>query len=300
MRGAAAYAYGLLGTKEGLKAARALLYADPDPAVRTRAIEGLVEGARPGAARLLVGVFASEVDVRVRAAAARGVVGLETPELVEELMARLEHTLASSPERVALVNVLARFDSDKPTNLLRAVLQGDDIVSADAAALGLAKRWDDSSISQLVRMLESGRSARAAIRHLQILTSRAFEAESFRRQAENYKGWFQTNSTGSPLLWFRDALEERGYETAVLGIDDSGEGVYVPPEAAVPTLLRILRDEDWYVRRNASYLLRRRIGRGAPEVITHLSTPAEEEAIIRALHDWWNAERKKKISDERG
>ena len=43
----------------------------------------------------------------------------------------------------------------------------------------------------------------------------------------------------------------------------------------------------------------KKIQDGSP-LLKKVSTPAEEEAIIRAFHDWWNAERKKKISDERG
>jgi len=67
---------------------------------------------RVPADNLLLGVFERETDSKVRAAASRGLVKLETPELVRKLMARLQHTPAASPERVAIVNVLARFHSD--------------------------------------------------------------------------------------------------------------------------------------------------------------------------------------------
>jgi HEAT repeat protein len=239
----------------------------------------------------------------VRAAASNGLVDLETPELVGKLVARLEHTPSASPERVAIVNVLARVRSDVPVPLLQAVLQGDDLLSADAAALGLARRWNDSAIGQLIRMAEQNRNPRAAIRQLQILSSWSNAAESYAEQASNYKGWYKVNSTGRPLTWFRDALTTRGYDTSVLNElvrTTSGTGVPVVDDSAIPLLLRALRDEEWYLRRNASFLLNRRIGPGAPKAITYSTRQADAEARIAEYNAWWSMEQKRKSATKRG
>ena len=148
-------------------------------------------------------------------------------------MTRLEHTPSASPERVALVNVLARFSSNTPVALLQSVLSGDDPLSADAAALGLARRWDDSAIGQLIRMTESGRNPRAAVRHLQMLSSYATNAEEFDRQAANYKAWYKVNSTGNPRTWFREALKQRGYDTNPLNPLMKGDGTFIPDRKSV-------------------------------------------------------------------
>jgi hypothetical protein len=68
----------------------------------------------------------------------------------------------------------------------------------------------------------------------------------------------------------------------------------------VPTLLSCLRAKEWYVQRNASYLLSERIGRGAPEVISYDSTNEEIEAAIRAYYDWWHTYSKEKAAREKG
>ena len=52
-------------------------------------------------------------------------------------------------------------------------------------------------------------------------------------------------------------------------------------------LLRALRDKDWYVQRNAAWLLNLRLGDGAPEPGAFLSSAEEAEAAIRTYHDWW-------------
>ncbi|HEX5138341.1 MAG TPA: HEAT repeat domain-containing protein, partial [Planctomycetota bacterium] len=84
VRAAAAFGFGLLGGAEGREGAKVLLLGqrsedsgDVNPEVRVRAIDGLVQGGDPEAAAVILGVFAKEADVRVRAAAADALVRLE-------------------------------------------------------------------------------------------------------------------------------------------------------------------------------------------------------------------------------
>jgi HEAT repeat protein len=299
VRAAAAFAFGVLGGADGREGAKALLLGrrqgedgDVNPEVRVRAVEGLVEGGEPEGAEIILGVFAGEADVRVRAAAADALVRLEAPALVEHLMERLQETRAADPERVALVNVLARFRSDRPVDLLRAVVKGDDELSAQAAALGLARRWDDAALVPLMRMLKSGHSTRAAVRHLQILTSQAFESESYAEQAKSYQGWAAAHGTGNARVWFRDALEQRGYDARAIADWAAAASLGAPQDEMVPVLLKALRDKEWYIQRNASFLLNLRIGSGAPEEISFSTAGEDAEAAIRAYHEWWDAYKK--------
>jgi len=297
VRAAAAYAYGLLGAQETQGALAPLLYADPEMDVRVRAIDGLAESRDPRVADALVRVFENETDLRVRTAAANALVGIETPELVEAVIQRLQLTRAESGERVALVNVLARFRSPAAAAPLRAALNGDDTASADAAALGLARRWDSSALGQLIAMLRRGRNARSALLHLQILSSRAFPGESFDEQARNYESWVAANGDGDARIWFRDVLAERGHDTAPLATFAAGD---LLADSAIPLLLRVLRESEWYLVRNASTLLSERMGPGAPEPLDHLSMEEEKEKTIRAYHAWWAKESEKKKAAERG
>jgi len=300
VRSLAAYAYGLLGGPAGREGAGALLSGDVNPEVRVRAVDGLVECGEPEGATLIVGVFSKEADVRVRAAAADALVHLETPALVTQLIERLQQTPAMDPERVALVNVLARFRSDAPVPILRAVVRGDDELSAEAAALGLARRWDDAALIPLVRMLRNGHNTRAAVRHLQMLTSQAFESESYDEQAANYQGWAQAHGTGTTRAWFRDSLELRGYDVRPLADWCAAATLSPPPDEAIPVLLKALRDKEWYLQRNASFLLNMRLEGEAPREISYASATEEIEAAIAAYHDWWDAYQKAKAAKENG
>jgi len=303
VRAAAAYAYGLIGGEEGLRGIEPLLFDDAEAEVRRRAVEGLRAGKSPGSAELILRVFENETDRTVRAAAAFAVVDLETPELVNTLVQRLEVTDVGSNARVALVNVLARFEDPRTTPVLQRVLRGDDINSRDAAALGLARRWDAVAVTQLILMVQARRHPRAAVQHLELLTSQGFETEDYDEIARNYSDWFKIKSTGNPAIWFRDALIERGYEASVLNsFVEESQKTAVPTIAdeAVPLMLRVLRDRDWYIARNASAILVARIGKGAPTALEYFLSPQEREAAIAAFNDWWRKEEKRIEAEKRG
>jgi len=306
-RAAAAYGFGLLGGAEGRDGAKALLLGrrseesgDVNPEVRVRAIDGLVEGGDPEGANVILDVFTKEADVRVRAAAADALVKLESPALVDHMMTVLQETPGADPKRVALVNVLARFKSDQPVDLLRAVVKGDDEFSAEAAALGLARRWDDAALVPLIRMVRSGHSTRAAVRHLQILTSQAFENESYADQAQNYQGWATAHGTGTPRAWFRDALEARNYDVRAFDEWVAGTKLVPPTDDLVPVLLKVLRDKEWYLQRNACFLLAMRMGSGAPEEISYATSSEEAEETIRTFHEWWDGYKKAQEAKKNG
>jgi len=301
VRERAAYAHGLLGGRAGLAAAEAALENDADLGVRLGAIRGLKEGGDPDAADVLFKVFRKIADSDVRTAAARALVEMESPVLVDRIIKRIELTPAHDPERVALVSVLGRFESDKPLDMLRRVLQGDDVFSRDAAALGLARRWDDIAMEQLITMVRAGRKARLAVRHLQMLTSREFVSESFSRQADNYAGFWASKSPENPKLWFVAALEARGFNVRPLQEWASADGL-VPKttDEMVPILLRALRAEEWYLRRNASYLLDRHAGEQGVGVIDYTTSRREEERVVRAYNAWWKAERERQERERRG
>lgn len=301
VREKAAYAHGLLGGREGLAAVRAALEHDADLSVRYGAIRGVAEGGDPGAADLLFWVFRKVADRDVRNAAALALVDLESPVLVQRIIERIKLTQANDPERVALVSVLGRMKSEDPLDMLRRILQGDDAFSKDAAAFGLARRWDDIAMEQLIAMVRAGRKSKLAVRHLQMLTSRAFASDQFSRQADNYSGFWASKSTENPKLWFVASLEARGYDTVALSAWAADKKVQpATTDAMVPVLLRVLRAEEWYLRRNASYLLSRHMGPDNPGVVSYATSSTEEERIVKAYNAWWRDKLKKAERERRG
>ena len=117
---------------------------------------------------------------------------------MNSLVQRLEVTEVGSSARVALVNVLARFEDPRTTPILQRVLRGDDVNSRDAAALGLARRWDPVAVTQLIRMAQAKRHGRAAVQHLEILTSQAIESEEYDGDRSQLLGLVQDPLDRSP------------------------------------------------------------------------------------------------------
>ena len=56
----------------------------------------------------------------------------------------------------------------------------------------------------------------------------------------------------------------------------------------VPVLLTSLRDKDWYIVRNSSFILNHRMGADAPDVISYTSRRTEAEEAIAFYNDWWS------------
>ena len=108
--------------------------------------------------------------------------------------------------------------------------------------------------------------------------------------------------SGNPRIWFRDALAERGYDPSVLATWVAGRKGDRVPREAIPLLLEVLNDKEWFLIRNSSMLLNEYIGdeKVAPKQITHLSLPQEQKVSIDAYHDWWLTVREKEKAEERG
>jgi hypothetical protein len=69
---------------------------------------------------------------------------------------------------------------------------------------------------------------------------------------------------------------------------------------AIPLLLRLLRDPDWYIARNASFVLARHIGAGAPPTLEYFLSPDEIDASVREFNIWWEKEEKRIEKEKRG
>ena len=96
------------------------------------------------------------------------------------------------------------------------------------------------------------------------------------------------------------AQKDLGYDVRTLRPWAEAKAMESVPETAVPLLLRALRDKDWHIQRNASYLLSLRIGADGPVVITYSTSEAQAEAAIRAYNDWWAGRVRAKRAKDQG
>ncbi len=102
------------------------------------------------------------------------------------------------------------------------------------------------------------------------------------------------------LTTVRVDLRERGYDIEPLREWVQRKELEPVPDEAVPSLLRAVRDTDWYIQRNASFLLGLRMGENAPTTITFSTSPADAETSIRAYNDWWATVSQEKRAEKEG
>ena len=87
-----------------------------------------------------------------------------------------------------------------------------------------------------------------------------------------------------------------------VALPDEGPPDLIPDinDESVQLMLRLLRDRDWFIARNASLVLARHIGEKSPAVLEYFLSPQEREDSIRAFNVWWQAEEKRIEKAKRG
>jgi hypothetical protein len=133
-------------------------------------------------------------------------------------------------------------------------------------------------------MLEKDRSVQRAKFGLESISLESFAQKDPLMLADLYGGWWELSKARNPKLWLLDALTADGGEDAALrswADGDSGRQV-------VPSMLKALRHEKWYVRRAADLALRdllaTKVGEEDP-----WTTPGEVDRIADAWEKLWAA-----------
>lgn len=255
--------------------------------LRATALESLARSGHPNAVRILSFYLLNDKDGAVRRAAGDALVELGTRDarlaVIEPLMAK---TVMGS-KKAQLLEVLAGFEGEIVASLLQRHLTDKDTDVVAAAALGAAHQNLDSAVPALIHLLRkgSGTQKEKALRAIETLTSRRLPASGYANAAEQYEQWYETNSGGGFRRWFRDSLKDRAYDVGPLNGWMQGR----PDKNSIPLLVRVLRDPDPVLRRNAAVALRETAGQSLGEV--ERTTSARDAAAIADLWSrWWSSQ----------
>lgn len=303
---------------EGLQVLRAALASEQDPVARAGALEGL--GALGGRDAVpLLGAASRDPDVRLRVAAVRGLAATREPEAIAWLLPvqaadpepavreeadRAIRSFGGERGREALRGIA--FDTKRSRDLrvraveglgllgfegaradLRSLLSSEDEAVGDAAAFALAWERDGEAAPRVLAALHAGRDRGRALRCIELLSLEAFPAVKDPAQAAAlYAGWYEVSRASGPRGWLVAALAQRGLGDETLKDFESGTNT----RAAVPALLKALRDTSWSLRRAAALELSRIAGRDFGDVGPW--TPRERGIEVADAWDaWWAAER---------
>ncbi len=252
--------------------------------LRAAALRSMARGGHKDAVRLLGYYLTNDADPSVQEAAADALAELASPEarflVVDELMRG-----PTQPERRArLVDTLGRFEGDVVDEQLRRHLGDESPAVVAAAALRGAERGLGETVPYLVALLRRGSPSekdRARVA-LELLTSLRFDEPSPTDAAVRYESWYEHERVGNARTWFRDALKRKGYDVSGLGLYVRGE----LDEGTVPFFVRVLRDPDPVLRRNASRALEAVTGErlGAVDLAT---SPRRAEEVATLWTDWY-------------
>ncbi|MDJ0976444.1 MAG: hypothetical protein QNJ98_18440 [Planctomycetota bacterium] len=255
--------------------------------LRSAALEAMARSDHPSAVRLLSFYLLNDPDSSVRDAAGRALVDLGTTDARFAVIDPLVRGDVEGEQKATLLTVLSGFEGDVVGSMLQRNLTDKDIRVVAAAAIGAANHNLSRAVPALIHLLRKGEGSdkEAALRALQTLTSRRLRASGYGNAAELYGQWFETNGSGDFRRWFREALKDEGYDVGPLNAWLQGKS----DDAAVPLLVRVLRDPDPVLRRNAAIALRDATGRSFGTV--ERATSARDAAAIADLWSrWWQQE----------
>lgn len=252
--------------------------------LRAAALEAMARSDHPSAVRLLSFYLLNDPQSSVREAAGRSLVDLGTNDARFAVIDPLVRGDVEGEQKARLLQVLSGFEGDVVVGMLQRHLSDKDVNVVAAAALGAAKHNVSRAVPALIHVLRKGEGSdkEAALRALETLTSRRLGASGYSNAAELYGQWFETNGSGDFRRWFREALKDKGYDVGPLNAYVQGDD----SDAAVPLLVRVLRDPDPVLRRNAAVALRDVTGRSFGTV--DRATSSRDAAVIADLWSrWW-------------
>jgi HEAT repeat protein len=270
-----------------------LILAEPDTertgALRAAALRSMAATRHPNSIRLLGFYLLSDPDPSVKAAAADALADLGTEEARFSVIDLLTRGEADGERRARLVDVLGRFEGDVVSEMLASYLADPDPRVAAVAALRGGRRNLAAAVPSLVGLLRTGTDAQReeALAGLESTTSARMPGVGYSQKADQYDQWYAAAKGGDDRAWFREALVARGYEAGPLASYLKG-GADLD---AVPLLLRVLRDEDPVLRRNAALALRRVTGLSFGSLDRGLSA-GEWTRIADLWSRWWESEGK--------
>ena len=252
--------------------------------VRAAALDAMARSRHPDAVRLLVFYLLKDQDEGVQQAAESALVSLGTEDAMGALVDQLNQGTLEGDRRVRAVRALGKFEGPLVRETLGRYLEHTDPKVTDHAALGLARQNEGVAVPYLIAILRRPEEPLRpqALEALQGVTSIVLLVNGYEAAADQYETWFRSHKEQGDRAWFRDALVKRGYDVAGLAGYVKGD----PDVAAVPTLLKALRDDERVLRRNANLALRRVTGRTFGAVDRDTSPDAARRVADRWAA-WW-------------
>lgn len=252
--------------------------------IRAAALEAMARSGNAGAVKILSFYMLNDADPTVRRAAEDALVSTHSDAGKTALIELLDGGTVEASKRSIVVRALGAFDGPDVREALGRCLEDKDARVVDRAALGLARQSESVAVPYLIALLRRPEEPLrdAALEALQELTSTTFLVTGYEANADQYEAWFRTHRQGGDRAWFRDALARRGYDTTAM----AGYVQGLADLAAVPVLLKAMRDDDAVVRKNADVALRRISGESYGEV--ERTTPKEAALdVANRWSAWW-------------
>jgi HEAT repeat protein len=223
----------------------------------------------------------------VQRAAGDALVALGTDDARFAVIEALTRGDKDAARRARLVDVIGRFEGRVVEEVLTRQLDDTSPEVVAVAALRAGQKGLPAAVPHLIALLRRGSEVERdqALQGLEDLTYQRLAAPGFGVKADQYEAWWASAKVGNERVWFREALVARGYDVGQMAGYVKGE----PSLAAVPVLLRALRDADPLLRQGAARALERIAGRSYGAVGRGVPL-ADALRVADRWSTWWKDE----------
>lgn len=264
--------------------------------VRAAALQSMAASKNPEAVRILAFYMLNDADTGVQQAAESALTSVASDAAREALTEMLSANTLDVTKKIRVVRALGAFQGGAVRDILGRHLDDDDPKVVDQAALGLAAAREGVAVPYLLAILKRPEEPLRpkALEALQDLTSVSLLVTSYESVADQYESWYRLHSKTNDRAWFRDAVAKKGYDTTGLEAYVRGEADL----AAVPVLLKSIRDEDPVIRRNSDLALRRVTGIEDKQHVDRGSSREESQDVANRWASWWSQQPQSKAMAE--
>lgn len=272
-------ALGNIGTERSLGIITEYL-AHSDPSYRAEAVKALGSTKKSKFLISVINGLLRDTSQRVNQIASQSLIEWGTPEVQDVLLRELNSSKNPSL-RLRIIDTLGQFAKQDLLKELKPYLEDEDSLIRISTAALFANFGEYSIIPLLVESIGKGNDY-LVLQSLSMLTCQNFKGSS-EQIAIRYKHWWEENRLLGQRQWYFNALREQGYPVDELLEYTAGND---QDKRGVPVLLKALKDQNWYIRYNASLALENISGLKNNRMYQQTSVEEREKQILN-WYQWW-------------
>lgn len=229
--------------------------------------------------RTLISQMNGDSSREVRRVAAISLTQIGNDEVTKSLLRLAHNQITREETRILALQTLQQYKTKRITKSLRKLLKDNIPEIRIEAAFLLTKFWDKKALPVIIYALDHPRYKFSAQKYITKLSFVKYLSGDIKLK---YSKWWETNKSLPLKHWFFRALKKKKYD--VTPLLDYLLGETNIPEA-FPLLLKVMKNEEWYLQSGANHILEQLTGQRFGEIHFFVGKDTRNK-VVQAWDDW--------------